>query len=296
MRGRKWTEDEDGLLRQLVNIYGKQWSLIASKMENRTASQVSSRWEKCIDPSLIKGPFSPQEDKQVRDYVREFGPTNWPKLAEILKVRSPKQCRERWYNHLDPNLSKEPWTRDEDLTILKYYTELGPKWSKISEHLTHRSDNAIKNRWNCSISKRVKRNSDGVVSLMEDTQKRTAKNEKSHTKNGLNSLIITNQPNPRLSGIKIISKHGIPVQMEQQTSQLFLMSLYPTVDYPPVQAMGMPQQHLQQMQMQHPLQISSVNQRPQVQAVPQVQQQVPKVQQFPPIQQMQQSTQTQQTE
>ena len=34
-----------------------------------------------------------------------------------LKGRSGKQCRERWHNHLDPNINKSPWTDKEELII-----------------------------------------------------------------------------------------------------------------------------------------------------------------------------------
>ena len=51
--------------------------------------------------------------------IKELGINNWKSIAEsLLKMeggikRSGKQCRERWHNHLDPNINKEPWTASE---------------------------------------------------------------------------------------------------------------------------------------------------------------------------------------
>ncbi len=33
--------------------------------------------------------------------------------------RIGKQCRERWHNHLNPNIKKERWTDEEDLAIIE---------------------------------------------------------------------------------------------------------------------------------------------------------------------------------
>ena len=39
----------------------------------------------------------------------------WSKISDLLSGRLGKQCRERYYNHLDPTLIKSPWTKKEDL-------------------------------------------------------------------------------------------------------------------------------------------------------------------------------------
>jgi hypothetical protein len=159
--GRNWQADEDETLIRLVGIHGKQWGTIASQMENRSPAQVAARWEKCLDPKLTKGPFTPEEDQIIINYVEQNGAQNWPGLSEILVQRSPKQCRERWLNHLDPGVSNIPWTAEEDKLIFENYSRIGGKWSLIARFLPGRTDNAIKNRWNSSISKRIQSDSSG---------------------------------------------------------------------------------------------------------------------------------------
>ena len=42
------------------------------------------------------------------------GNIKWSVIAAQLPGRIGKQCRERWFNHLDPDIKKGDWTPDED--------------------------------------------------------------------------------------------------------------------------------------------------------------------------------------
>jgi hypothetical protein len=175
----KWTDAEDDMLRELIQQFGRQWSVIASHIPNRTATQVASRWEKCINPILTKGQFSLEEDQLITDFVKQNGIRSWPKITEIIPHRTPKQCRERWLNNLDPAITKSPWTAEEDRLIFEAYVKYGPKWSKIAPLIPGRSDNAIKNRWNASISKRMALSEGGQPELLTNRKRKyTRRNQK----------------------------------------------------------------------------------------------------------------------
>ncbi|OHT09021.1 Myb-like DNA-binding domain containing protein [Tritrichomonas foetus] len=173
--GRNWEESEDAILKQLVATHGKQWNLIAQHLPKRTASQVAARWEKCLDPNITKGPFTAEEDQMIVDYVSRNGPRGWPRITSILPNRSSKQCRERWFNHLDPNVKKVQWTAEEDNLIFQQHKTIGSKWSTIAKMLPGRTDNAIKNRWNSSISKRIQTDANGNEYVLPDSSRRQYK-------------------------------------------------------------------------------------------------------------------------
>jgi hypothetical protein len=80
----------------------------------------------------------------------------WSDISVLLRgLRTGKQCRERWYNHLDPKLKKKiPWNEEEDALLLHYQVEYGNSWTKISHHIPGRSENEVKNRWYSVLHKR----------------------------------------------------------------------------------------------------------------------------------------------
>ena len=55
---RWWTPEEDEKLKNLVDEFGaKNWKRIASFFEDRTDVQCLHRWQKVLNPKLIKGPW-----------------------------------------------------------------------------------------------------------------------------------------------------------------------------------------------------------------------------------------------
>jgi hypothetical protein len=105
-------------------------------------------------PMKIK--FSPEEDAKLLDLVQRYGAKDWMKIANLMETRNARQCRERFKNYLNPDLRKDPWTREEDEILDQRYMEYGAKWNKISKFFVNRSDNAIRNRWMMMARHRAK--------------------------------------------------------------------------------------------------------------------------------------------
>ena len=53
----------------------------------------------------------------------------WSEIAKHVPGRVGKQCRERWFNNLDPSILKGNWTEAEDATLIEAHKQLGNKWS-----------------------------------------------------------------------------------------------------------------------------------------------------------------------
>ncbi|CAB4474882.1 unnamed protein product [Rhizophagus irregularis] len=99
------------------------------------------------------GPWEPEEDERLLTLVSELGTKHWKLIGIRHGLRDGKQCRERWHNHLNPDLIYSPLTPEEDEQILTYHSEMGTKWAVMSQ-LLRRPANLIKNRYYSSLSKK----------------------------------------------------------------------------------------------------------------------------------------------
>ncbi|XP_043694349.1 transcription factor MYB93-like, partial [Telopea speciosissima] len=108
------------------------------------------------DASLKKGPWTPEEDQKLMDYIQKHGHGSWralPKLAGLN--RCGKSCRLRWTNYLRPDIKRGKFSEDEERIIIQLHSVLGNKWSAIATHLPGRTDNEIKNFWNTHLRKKL---------------------------------------------------------------------------------------------------------------------------------------------
>ncbi|KAI3899255.1 hypothetical protein MKW92_035666 [Papaver armeniacum] len=112
----------------------------------------------CDKNGLKKGPWTPEEDQKLVEYIQKHGHGSWRTLPKNAGLqRCGKSCRLRWTNYLRPDIKRGRFSFEEEETIIQLHSVLGNKWSAIAARLPGRTDNEIKNYWNTHIRKRLLR-------------------------------------------------------------------------------------------------------------------------------------------
>ncbi|KAJ8761712.1 hypothetical protein K2173_004488 [Erythroxylum novogranatense] len=103
-----------------------------------------------------KGPWTPEEDQKLIDYIQKHGHGSWRALPALAGLnRCGKSCRLRWTNYLRPDIKRGKFSEEEEQIIINLHAVLGNKWSAIAQNLPGRTDNEIKNFWNTHLKKKL---------------------------------------------------------------------------------------------------------------------------------------------
>ncbi|KAI0771930.1 hypothetical protein BD413DRAFT_604069 [Trametes elegans] len=149
-RTHSWNVAADKRLLEAVKIYGiDSWALVARWVsEDATPAQCQGRYMRTVDPTLKRGPWTPDEDERLKEAVAALG-HSWIDVATFVEGRNNEQCRDRYQEYLNPSVAKGKWTEEQDAALLKAVEQVGlGKWKEVSQLLnTGRTDNMCRMRY-----------------------------------------------------------------------------------------------------------------------------------------------------
>ena len=105
-----------------------------------------------------KDKFSVSEDTKLVKLVGKSNKVDWTRIAKRMKNKTPRQCRERWNNYLNPNLKQGEWSQEEDELLMRKYIEIGAHWNTLAKCFDGRSANNVRNRY-LTLERRNKKKS-----------------------------------------------------------------------------------------------------------------------------------------
>ncbi|TYZ68760.1 hypothetical protein PybrP1_007007 [[Pythium] brassicae (nom. inval.)] len=93
-----WSPQEDDLLRRLVASEQKNWGEVAAKIPGRTSKQCRERWHNHLDPSIVRGAYTAEEDRIILEAQARLG-NRWSVIAAMLPGRTEDAVKIRWKSH-----------------------------------------------------------------------------------------------------------------------------------------------------------------------------------------------------
>ena len=225
-----WTEKEDQLLKNWVEKYGaSNWTKCSEYIKGRSGKQCREHWNNSLDPKLLKGQWTSEEDLLIMLFYKKYG-GSWKKIIPIFEKRTENSIKNRFFSQLrkiasrQQQLKKKEYSSKFGLEELKSYLPLATDLAKqkffnektmsekeLDEYVI-KIDNMVKNRKkgkkfiDINIIKNSK-NFNNTIEIRENTEediyseeenvetekkrrKKRKKNEKNYIKNKEEEIVI----------------------------------------------------------------------------------------------------------
>lgn len=72
------------------------------------------------------------EDEILKAAVSKYGLNQWARVSSLLARKTPKQCKARWSEWLDPGIRKIEWSKEEDEKLLHLAKLMPTQWRTIA--------------------------------------------------------------------------------------------------------------------------------------------------------------------
>ncbi|GAV72888.1 Myb_DNA-binding domain-containing protein [Cephalotus follicularis] len=96
----------------------------------------TSKTSCCSKVGKKRGPWTPEEDEVLANYITREGEGRWRTLLKHAGLlRCGKSCHLRWMNYLRPSVKRGRIAPDEGDLILRLHRLLGNRYSIIRNHI-----------------------------------------------------------------------------------------------------------------------------------------------------------------
>jgi len=83
-------------------------------------------------PVVKGGVWTNIEDEILKASVSKYGLNQWARVSSLLVRKTPKQCKARWTEWLDPGIRKIEWSKEEDEKLLHLAKLMPTQWRTIA--------------------------------------------------------------------------------------------------------------------------------------------------------------------
>ncbi|KAI1324187.1 pre-mRNA splicing factor component-domain-containing protein [Xylariaceae sp. FL0255] len=112
-------------------------------------------------PVVKGGVWTNIEDEILKASVSKYGLNQWARVSSLLPRKTPKQCKARWNEWLDPSIKKIEWSKDEDERLLHLAKLMPTQWRTIAP-IVGRTANQCLERYQKLLDEAEQRESTGL--------------------------------------------------------------------------------------------------------------------------------------
>ncbi|KAI1419250.1 pre-mRNA splicing factor component-domain-containing protein [Xylaria sp. FL1777] len=112
-------------------------------------------------PVVKGGVWTNIEDEILKASVSKYGLNQWARVSSLLPRKTPKQCKARWNEWLDPSIKKIEWSKEEDEKLLHLAKLMPTQWRTIAP-IVGRTANQCLERYQKLLDEAEQRESSGL--------------------------------------------------------------------------------------------------------------------------------------
>ncbi|KAI1823615.1 pre-mRNA splicing factor component-domain-containing protein [Xylaria intraflava] len=112
-------------------------------------------------PVVKGGVWTNIEDEILKASVSKYGLNQWARVSSLLPRKTPKQCKARWHEWLDPSIKKIEWSKEEDEKLLHLAKLMPTQWRTIAP-IVGRTANQCLERYQKLLDEAEQRESSGL--------------------------------------------------------------------------------------------------------------------------------------
>ena len=123
----QWSLQEDKLLEEWIKENGpRKWEQCGLFIHGRSGKQCREHWNNCLNPDLIKGEWTSEEDFLIMQFYEKYN-GSWKKIIHLFNGRTENSIKNRFFSQLrkiatkDMNISERKFCAKIKLEELKKF-------------------------------------------------------------------------------------------------------------------------------------------------------------------------------